>query len=51
MSVPVNWGRVFAWGQVALCLAASIGYAFSRQHAKALYWFFAACISVTVIFL
>ncbi len=41
MTVHLNWGKLFAWSQVALCLAASGGYLATRHYAKGLYWFFA----------
>lgn len=48
MSTPINWGKVFAWVLIVLMLACALGYALAKDYRKALYWFFAACVSVTV---
>ena len=45
----VNWGNVASWGGVLFSLASAIGYAFARDWRNALYFFFAACITTTVI--
>jgi hypothetical protein len=45
----VNWGQINAWAGIALSTGAAIGYAFARDWRNALYFFFAACITTTVI--
>lgn len=46
----VNYGRLFACGQMALCVAASAGYATCRDWRRALYWFCAAILTACVTF-
>jgi hypothetical protein len=48
MMTQLNWGKVMAWVLIAMMLLAAVGYAVARDYRKALYWFFAACVSVTV---
>jgi hypothetical protein len=45
----MNWGAVIGWTGVAQCIAACIGYAFAHDMRRALYYLFAAAITVTVI--
>ena len=44
----MNWGKILAWASIALCAGASIGYLCAGDHRRALYYFFAACITMTV---
>lgn len=44
----INWGKTSAWTLVVFMLICSIGYAASKDYRRALYWFFAACVTVTV---
>lgn len=45
----MNWGTLFGWGGALWSLAASIGYAFHKDLRQALYFFFAFCITITVV--
>lgn len=45
----VNWGNVIGWMGVVQCVGAAIGYAFAKDIRHALYYVFAAAITVTVI--
>jgi hypothetical protein len=45
----INWGVVGAWAGALLALGTSIGYAFQRDWRHSLYFFFAFCITVVVI--
>jgi hypothetical protein len=45
----VNLGAMAAWAGVALNLASAIGYLIVRDYRRALYFFFAFCITATVI--
>ncbi len=45
----MNWGSVIGWVGVAQCVAACIGYACTHDTRRALYYLFAAAITVTVI--
>jgi hypothetical protein len=45
----VNWGLVASWGGVVFSLASAIGYACVKDYRRALYFFFAFCITVVVI--
>ena len=46
----MNWGQVIAWAGALLSLGASVGYFVAKDYRKALYFFFAFCITVTVIY-
>lgn len=46
----MNYGKLLAYTSVALCLGASIGYALQKDWRRSLYYFFAACITVTVTY-
>ena len=45
----MNWGARISWASVVLCLASSVGYWVAKDYRRALYYFFAACITVVVI--
>ena len=45
----MNWGDIGAWSGVVLCVLSCIGYAFAHDTRRALYYFFAAAITITVI--
>ena len=44
----VNWGQIIAWAGVTLSVGAAIGYACVKDYRRALYFFFAFCITVVV---
>jgi len=44
----MNWGTRLAWAGIILSLGAAIGYAIVKDYRRALYYFFAACITATV---
>ena len=44
----MNWGTRIAWFSVVLCIGSSIGYLVVKDYRRALYYFFAACITATV---
>lgn len=44
----MNWGRILAWSTVALSVGASVGYLVIKDYRRALYYFFAACITATI---
>jgi len=46
----MNWGARIAWFSVVLCFGSCIGYAIAGDHRRALYYFFAACITATVTY-
>jgi hypothetical protein len=45
----VNWGVVLGWAGVVQCTLACIGYALAKDMRHALYYLFAAAITVCVI--
>lgn len=45
----VNWGVVGGWAGAVLSLISAIGYAYAKDWRHALYFFFAFCITVCVI--
>lgn len=45
----INWGVVIGWSGVIQSAGAAIGYAFARDYRHALYFLFAACITLVVI--
>ena len=45
----INWGDAGAWAGAILALASAIGYAIAHDWRRALYFFFAACITLVVI--
>jgi hypothetical protein len=45
----VNWGQIIAWTGVVLNIGAALGYAFAKDTRHALYFAFAAAITITVI--
>ena len=45
----MNWGARITWVSIALSLGASIGYLIVGDYRRALYFFFSACITVTVV--
>jgi hypothetical protein len=45
----MNWGQIISWAGVALSIGAAIGYAFAKDARHALYFAFAAAITITVI--
>lgn len=45
----MNYGYAISWLGAALSLGAAIGYACAHDWRKALYFFFAFCITATVI--
>ena len=45
----MNYGTLISWISVGLCAASSIGYYCAGDVRRALYFFFAGCITVTVI--
>jgi hypothetical protein len=47
--MAINWGQVIAWAGALLSLGAAIGYAVAKDWRHALYFFFAFCITVCVI--
>lgn len=48
MNPPLNWGKSFAFAQLLLCIAASIGYLFAKDWRRAIYWGAAAVISGSI---
>jgi hypothetical protein len=44
----MNYGKVFTWASVVLCLGSCIGYAAQGDVRRSAYFFFAACITATV---
>jgi len=45
----INWGVIGGWAGIGLSAASAIGYAFSGDVRRALYFFFACCITVCVV--
>jgi hypothetical protein len=45
----INWGNVIAWSGVIQSTGAAIGYAFAKDYRHALYFLFAAAITLVVI--
>ena len=45
----MNWGTFFGWAGAILALTTSVGYLFHRDYRKALYFFFAFCITVVQV--
>ena len=45
----MNWGNFVGWGGAIFSLGAAIGYAFAKDVRHALYFFFAFCITATVV--
>lgn len=45
----LNWGQIVAWSGVILSVGAAIGYAFAKDIRHALYFGFAAAITICVI--
>jgi hypothetical protein len=45
----MNYGTAISWVSVVLCVGSSVGYFCAGDVRRALYFFFAACITVTVI--
>lgn len=46
----MNWGKILGWAITALSLAASVGYLAVHDYRRALYYFFAACITATITY-
>jgi len=46
----VNWGQISGWAGALLSLASAIGYAYAHDWRRALYFFFAFCITATVVY-
>ncbi len=44
----MNWGRLAALAQMALCILASLGYLASKDYRRAIYWMAAAVITGSV---
>lgn len=44
----LNYGKILAYAGVVLSAAASIGYFCAGDYRRCAYYFFAACITVTV---
>lgn len=49
MSRVINYGEVGGWAGALLALASAIGYAFAHDMRRSLYYFFAFCIGVVVV--
>lgn len=45
----MNYGTVGGWAGAVLALATSVGYLFHKDYRQALYFFFAFCITLTII--
>lgn len=45
----MNWGQLAGWAGCGLSLLTAVGYALGKDWRRALYFFFAFCISLTVI--
>ena len=45
----LNWGEVAAWAGIVLSLASALGYAAVHDVRRALYYLFAAAITLTVV--
>lgn len=45
----VNWGFVGGWAGALLALGTSFGYLAMKDYRKALYFFFAFCINLTIV--
>jgi len=45
----MNFGQLISWVGVLLNVGAAVGYCIARDYKRALYFFFAACITLTVI--
>ena len=46
----INWGQIVAWAGAFLSLGAAIGYTFAKDWRHALYFLFAAAITIVVIY-
>jgi nitrate/nitrite transporter NarK len=46
----VNWGQAGAWAGAFLSLGSAFGYALAKDYRRALYFFFAFCITCVVIY-
>ncbi len=44
----MNWGAILAWTSVVICVGACAGYVYVQDWRRALYYFFAACITAVV---
>lgn len=45
----MNWGQIGGWAGALFALGTSVGYAYARDYRRALYFFFAFCITLTVV--
>ena len=45
----MNWGQIGGWAGALFALGTSVGYAYARDYRRALYFFFAFCITCCVI--
>ena len=46
----MNWGAVIGWTGVVQCIGACIGYACAHDTRRAMYYLFAAAITLVVIY-
>jgi len=46
----LNYGKLIAGVNCALCFGASAGYLLARNTRLSLYWFFAGCITAVMTF-
>lgn len=46
----MNWGQVIAWAGALLSLGSAVGYFVAKDYRKSMYFLFALCITVTVIY-
>jgi hypothetical protein len=49
MNLHLNYGQLGAWAGAFLSLGSAIGYLAARDYRRALYFLFAFCITVCVI--
>jgi len=49
MSLHLNYGQLGAWAGAFLSLGSAVGYTVAHDYRKALYFLFAFCITVCVI--
>ena len=44
-----NWGQIIGYISVVQCFGASIGYGIATDYRRMLYYYFAALITLTVV--
>lgn len=46
----MNYGKLLGWTIATLSFGAALGYALAKDYRRALYWFFAGCITVVLTY-